>query len=55
MGGKSGHEGGALVKGLSALTRDREVLSPPCEDAERRQPSANKEEGSHQTPNQLAP
>ena len=53
-----GHEGGALMNGISALIkRPQRAPSPlwPCEDTARRWPSVNQESGPRQTPNLLAP
>lgn len=54
-----GQEGEALLNGISAIIRRdvREMisLSLSCEDTVGRCPPANREEGSHQTPNLPAP
>ena len=50
-----GHEGGALMNGISALIRDpREFSSPFCCVRTRRE-VFNPEEGLHQKPTMLAP
>ena len=58
-GRRLGHEGGALMDGISALIKESsEPLTLPllsCEGTARRQPSMNQEVGSHQTLNLLAP
>ena len=43
-----GHEGGALMNGISVLIKDI-----PCEDTVKRQPSMSQEAGPHQTLNLL--
>ena len=54
-----GHEGGILMNGISALTKETWELalafcSLPCEDTMRRQLSTSQEEGPHQTWDLLA-
>ena len=48
-----GHEGGALMNGISALIKEPPESSsplPPCEDTVRGWPSMNQKVSSHQTP-----
>lgn len=53
-----GHEGRALVNGISALIKVAQRVPspfPPCEDTAGRWPSMNEKLGFHQTSNLLVP
>lgn len=54
----SGHEGGALRSGISALIKEAPestLVPPPCEDTVKRQLTMNQEKGLYYTVNLPAP